>query len=673
MLTGERMHKLTKTWPGHLLMLGLLAGGLVPRSAFAFGASLERYLKAFSYYPVSFKATDDVPFMIEVQIDGKKKILLVDTGCPVTTLDTRKVPNLKTIGQLKTQLEDSVLGPLSDPSILLMDKLEIGGAQFVNQPARAAKLDADYIRLPFDGLIGLDFLLRNFCFIDCGNQQIFFRGSRPTPDQMATMAETLRGSGFAEVPIRCTSRLILAAGMGGQTLGWMVDTGASYSVIEESARARLKLKLVKKERPDIGSYLPSDVEGWNIGLQGLGLGTHRLRVVRLPALRIGPQTWRDLYVGVADFDLSQMNDTADSAVDIHGLLGAELLASHGALIDFSSMTIWLRPNRSSEGKIIPDDVDSQTYADQQPGAGLDRTPKLDPLYADIYADKGNEEQDNGDYDGAIADYDKAIKLNGSFVKAYVNRGMAKAGKRDYRNAILDFDRAIQLKPTLADAYCFRGLVKLNLRDFSGAFADYDRATRLNPVLPQTYDYRGFARRITRDYNGAIVDFNQAIRLWPGFSAAYADRGETLCLMGDYARALPDFNKSITLALHASEYIRFHRYLTLVRLGRGKDDDLAKQLRGWADGWPRNIGLFLTGGITEEALDLKAAAGSPGDIKDRTCEADYYIGMVNLLNGQKERATRRFKACLDTGVSDYQESIFAEAELARLNAAGAGPK
>jgi tetratricopeptide (TPR) repeat protein len=39
-----------------------------------------------------------------------------------------------------------------------------------------------------------------------------------------------------------------------------------------------------------------------------------------------------------------------------------------------------------------------------------------------------------DYDGAIADYTKAIELNPKYVEAYCNRGTAELGKSDYDGA-----------------------------------------------------------------------------------------------------------------------------------------------------------------------------------------------------------------------------------------------
>jgi hypothetical protein len=348
MIYGEWMHKGAKTLLGCVLMLGLLGGFPGPRPVFAGTGSgkrgsLEEYLGSYAYYPFSLDEQGGERFILFARINERKVVLLVDTGCPVTVLDTRKVPGLKTLGELNMKLADSQFGELADPSILLIDRLAVGGAQFSNQPARASKLEADHVRLNFEGMIGLDFLLRNFCIIDCGNEQIFFRGARPTPEQSAAMARTFRASGFTEIPIRCTRRLIMASMAGDRPFGWIVDTGATFTVIEDSYRVKLNLKPV--EHVVAGSFIPSNVEGKGYGLNGHGLGTHKQQVVCLPELAVGPQTWHNLYVGVSDLNIADLARDDKSKADIHGLFGADLLMRHGAVIDFSSQTIWLRPDR----------------------------------------------------------------------------------------------------------------------------------------------------------------------------------------------------------------------------------------------------------------------------------------------------------------------------------------
>ena len=74
-----------------------------------------------------------------------------------------------------------------------------------------------------------------------------------------------------------------------------------------------------------------------------------------------------------------------------------------------------------------------------------------------------------DYQGALADYDRAISIDPKLAKAYNNRGFVKAGQlQDYRGGLADMNRAISIDPKLADAYMNRGELKSKaLHDLRG--------------------------------------------------------------------------------------------------------------------------------------------------------------------------------------------------------------
>jgi len=78
-------------------------------------------------------------------------------------------------------------------------------------------------------------------------------------------------------------------------------------------------------------------------------------------------------------------------------------------------------------------------------------------------------------------------------------------RRDWDGAIADFDRALQFDPKLAQAYDNRGDAKTETGDFDGAIADFNRALQLNPKYAKAYDNRGLAKLSRGDLDGAIAD------------------------------------------------------------------------------------------------------------------------------------------------------------------------
>jgi tetratricopeptide (TPR) repeat protein len=51
----------------------------------------------------------------------------------------------------------------------------------------------------------------------------------------------------------------------------------------------------------------------------------------------------------------------------------------------------------------------------------------------------------GDYDFAIADFDRAVELDDKYAQAYINRGYAYAAKREFGPALADYDAALKLE------------------------------------------------------------------------------------------------------------------------------------------------------------------------------------------------------------------------------------
>lgn len=90
-----------------------------------------------------------------------------------------------------------------------------------------------------------------------------------------------------------------------------------------------------------------------------------------------------------------------------------------------------------------------------------------------------------DYQGALADYTKAIELKPDHARAYYNRGGTKADLKDYQGALADYLKAIELKPDYrGEYYKNRGSAYLGLGQKSKAMADYMRATELGSCVSQ---------------------------------------------------------------------------------------------------------------------------------------------------------------------------------------------
>lgn len=173
-----------------------------------------------------------------------------------------------------------------------------------------------------------------------------------------------------------------------------------------------------------------------------------------------------------------------------------------------------------------------------------RNVPLDPAAVSFF--RGNVKFKQGDYDGAIADYNESIRLGPGVATPWNNRGNTKKAKGDIDGAIADFDEAVRLRPDLVAVWINRGGAKSEKGDFDGAIADYDEVIRLQPNYAPAWNNRGGAKSKNGDHNGAIADCNKAIRLRPNYAEAWNNRGSAKGRKGDLDGAIADFDEAIRL-------------------------------------------------------------------------------------------------------------------------------
>lgn len=128
---------------------------------------------------------------------------------------------------------------------------------------------------------------------------------------------------------------------------------------------------------------------------------------------------------------------------------------------------------------------------------------------------GNLKLRKGDYDGAIADFSRAISLEPSNSGYYLIRANAKERKRDYAGATADYTHAIEFAREDKDViYIVRAEAKEQTGDLDGAIADYTRAIEINPRFADAYHRRGLAKQKKGDAKGAAADLVRAKQLTP---------------------------------------------------------------------------------------------------------------------------------------------------------------
>ncbi|MBI3848868.1 MAG: aspartyl protease family protein [Verrucomicrobia bacterium] len=296
-----------------------------------FRPGLEKYLKHLGYEAlVLTREQETKQLLIHGELNGTERVCWVDTGCSVTCVDKSAAKKLKSLGELGAELEDSFLGTVNRSNIVVIDHLKLGAAQFLNQPARVKTLDFGGHGSLASVMIGADFLFRNFCLLDCRDGRLYVRGSAlPEPSQKA-LDESLRRFGLQPVNLEFKPGLVMtcAAKANGEPMKLLVDTGATWSMVDKHQVQRL--------------HLQPSVTAWEVA--GLGkIGKHRVSVTRLKSLELG-----EIKAMRAEFGVAEMGDWGIAGPkgelqDVDGVMGLDQLVLNSAFIDCRSLKLWLKP------------------------------------------------------------------------------------------------------------------------------------------------------------------------------------------------------------------------------------------------------------------------------------------------------------------------------------------
>ena len=140
----------------------------------------------------------------------------------------------------------------------------------------------------------------------------------------------------------------------------------------------------------------------------------------------------------------------------------------------------------------------------------------------------------GDYESKLASYNHRISENTNDATAYYERGDLLRGLGQYDLALADFDRAIKLQPDFDEAYLARGYLKYNYCSFRSdktifkdALTDAEKLIELNHSKYDAYLLRGRVHEAMYDYDESLKDYSMAIDLNPKGARAYYCRASLL--------------------------------------------------------------------------------------------------------------------------------------------------
>lgn len=290
-----------------------------------------RYLGTLErlYVPAG-KSQSDVPFelvgdrpVISLHVNDKAEPLrfVLDTGSSISVISEEAAKRFKIKPVARGGFAKGIGGDGTFEIIYgLLREVEIGDVNVKNVPIYIRKFHSNTHQI--DGYIGLSLISKFLTTIDYGRQT--FTLTRKDVD-----AREFRAGEAMSLPLRLTSSGFLSGEVELEgvesTLNFIVDTGASVSVISERvARIDPVKQYIRDEKLRV------------IGAAGI---TDDMPTFMLPRVTFGKNTRRDITAVALDLDI--INEA--SGFEQAGILGGNFLKNYRLTFDFKNSKVVFEP------------------------------------------------------------------------------------------------------------------------------------------------------------------------------------------------------------------------------------------------------------------------------------------------------------------------------------------
>jgi predicted aspartyl protease len=285
-------------------------------------------LPGYEAVPVHYGPTNKM--IIRVIVNGHSSNFIVDTGAGVSALDSHHARRLgvtpvgpnSPFGQFTTLNGHSY-------QIGYIRSLKAGPMDFGNgpialfNPVNGGLSDQSGPRNEeIDGIIGADILTHYKAIINCGTRTIFFKVNNSQRLQLAHFALAQH---FVRIPLReeITRTFTVPASINGHACRLTVDTGAFVTTFDQATVKKFGISFTSI--PLKGSFTDGIVRQVSLGyFKQLTIGDFPIRSQRLAG------------AALPEFALD------DGNIRVAGILGMELLAFNHGIIDFESMSLFLK-------------------------------------------------------------------------------------------------------------------------------------------------------------------------------------------------------------------------------------------------------------------------------------------------------------------------------------------
>jgi predicted aspartyl protease len=285
----------------------------------------------FQFQALPLERSQQNHLLVRAFINGRPALLGVDTGAPVSALalHRRDYFKLRPI-PVKSKLPAQVQINGSFNSVGIARRLQLGALNLIDEPMvlidlsssnRAAKALNEE---PIDGILGADILFPTSAIVDCQTQKLVLKMNPDLPGSVPGYDT----HGFHRVPLHVSRNynLYVDGKINGAPAKLMVDTGAFATLMHRGFMRSMSIPMRKTRYNSAGV---------NLRERGLQLAT-------INRLSIGKIHFLKKEVGVMDLEGLIHGGLLAAKPPVAGLLGSEILQHHHGIIDFGTLTLYLK-------------------------------------------------------------------------------------------------------------------------------------------------------------------------------------------------------------------------------------------------------------------------------------------------------------------------------------------
>ena len=212
-------------------------------------------------------------------------------------------------------------------------------------------------------------------------------------------------------------------------------------------------------------------------------------------------------LAIAYFDSAIRVDKRDADFYVNRGIAKETLGDTTAITDYDH-ALSLHPEHALARHNL-EAYQAKIHAIASREERLTHTITADSTLLYPYLERAQERFANGDYNGAIVDYNKSLTMDSENIEIWLGRGLAREKLNDLEGAFSDYTKAIDLRENYAKAWLNRGNVLLKMNRYEDAIEDYNVALIYYSDYASAYFNRAIAKVKLKKFDEACTDLKHA--------------------------------------------------------------------------------------------------------------------------------------------------------------------